>query len=100
MASFRNAMRGAVRRSLVLATVTALLIGAVGVSGPTVAASPWSTTVAGGALAALIAGLLAPTPWILAALLIAILTAVWLFVVGRMIRAGVWGEAAATGAGS
>ncbi len=47
MASFLNAMRGAVRRSLVLATVLALLIGAVGVSAPALAKSPWTTTVAG-----------------------------------------------------
>jgi len=47
MASFRNAMRGAVRRSLVLATVLALLIGVVGLSGPALAKSPWDTTVAG-----------------------------------------------------
>ena len=47
MASFRNAMRSAVRRSLVLATVLALLIGVVGLSGPALAKSPWDTTVAG-----------------------------------------------------
>ena len=57
---------------------------------------PLGVALAVGALAALIAGLLAPTPWVLAVALIAILTAVWLFVVVRMIRAGVWGEAAAT----
>src|SRR6266540_1168460 len=47
MASFVNAMRGAVRRSFVLATVTALLVGALGVSAPALANSPTSTTVAG-----------------------------------------------------
>jgi low temperature requirement protein LtrA len=46
-----------------------------------------------GAVIALLAGWLAPAPWLLAALLVAILTALWFFVVIRMIRAGVWGEA-------
>jgi hypothetical protein len=53
-----------------------------------------------GALAALVVGLLGPTPWLLAVLLIAILTVLWFFVVARMIRAGVWGDpigSAATG---
>ena len=44
-----------------------------------------------GAAIALLAGWLAPAPWILAALMVAILTALWFFVVARMIRAGVWG---------
>jgi low temperature requirement protein LtrA len=46
-----------------------------------------------GAVIALLAGWLAPPPWVLALLLVAILTALWFFVVARMIRAGVWGEA-------
>jgi len=54
---------------------------------------PLGVALAVGALAALGAGLLAPTPWLLAVLLVAILTALWVFVVFRMIRAGVWGEA-------
>ena len=54
---------------------------------------PLGVALAVGALAALGAGLVAPTPWLLAVLLIAILTALWFFVVARMIRAGVWGEA-------
>ena len=45
------------------------------------------------AVIALLAGWLAPAPWVLAALIVAILTALWFFVVARMIRAGVWGEA-------
>ena len=48
-----------------------------------------------GAAIAYLAGWLAPAPWILAALLVAVLTVLWFFVVARMIRAGVWGEAIA-----
>ena len=50
-----------------------------------------------GAAIALLAGWLAPAPWVLAALMVAILTALWFFVVVRMIRAGVWGESLAEG---
>jgi hypothetical protein len=45
-----------------------------------------------GAAIAYLAGWLAPAPWLLAALLVAVLTALWFFVVARMIRAGVWGQ--------
>jgi low temperature requirement protein LtrA len=45
-----------------------------------------------GALVALSAGLLAPAPWLLAALLVAILSAVWIFAVAWLIRAGAWRE--------
>ena len=45
-----------------------------------------------GAAVAYLAGWLAPAPWVLAALLVAVLTVLWFFVVARMIRAGVWGE--------
>jgi low temperature requirement protein LtrA len=44
-----------------------------------------------GAGVALLAGWLAPAPWLLAAVLVAVLTVLWFFVVARMIRAGVWG---------
>jgi low temperature requirement protein LtrA len=47
-----------------------------------------------GAAIALLAGWLAPAPWVLAALMVAILTLLWFFVVARMIRAGVWGAPA------
>lgn len=47
-----------------------------------------------GAAVALAAGWVAPAPWVLAALLVAILTVLWFFVVARMIRAGVWGVTA------
>ena len=53
---------------------------------------PLAAVLAVGAAIALIAGWLAPAPWVLAALMVAILTALWFFVVERMIRAGVWGE--------
>jgi len=56
---------------------------------------PLGAVLAVGAAIALLAGWLAPAPWILAALLVAILTALWFFVVARMIRAGVWGESLA-----
>ena len=47
-----------------------------------------------GAAVALAAGWVAPPPWLLAALLVAIMTVLWFFVVARMIRAGVWGVTA------
>ncbi len=53
---------------------------------------PLAAVLAVGAAIALLAGWLAPAPWVLAALMVAILTALWFFVVARMIRAGVWGE--------
>ena len=54
-----------------------------------------AAVLAFGAAIALLAAWVAPPPWILAALMVAILTALWFFVVARMIRAGVWGEAVA-----
>jgi low temperature requirement protein LtrA len=56
---------------------------------------PLGAVLATGAAIALLAGWLAPAPWVLAALIVAILTALWFFVVVRMIRAGVWGESLA-----
>jgi low temperature requirement protein LtrA len=52
-----------------------------------------------GAGVALLAGWFAPAPWLLATLLVAILTALWFFVVVRMIRAGAWGTDWAAGEG-
>jgi len=60
---------------------------------------PLGAVLAMGAAIALLAGWLAPVPWILAALLVSILTALWFFVVARMIRAGVWGESLAEAGG-
>jgi low temperature requirement protein LtrA len=48
--------------------------------------------LAAGAAIAYLAGWLAPAPWLLATLQVAVLTVLWFFVVVRMIRAGVWGE--------
>jgi low temperature requirement protein LtrA len=46
-----------------------------------------------GAAVAQLVGFLTPPPWALALAMVAILTSLWFFVVARMIRAGVWGEA-------
>lgn len=54
---------------------------------------PLGLVLALGAAIAFLAGLAAPPPWLLALLIVAVLTALWFFVVARMIRAGVWGEA-------
>ena len=48
--------------------------------------------LAGGAAAALIVGWVRPAPWLLALLLVAILSALWLFAVSRFLRADAWGE--------
>lgn len=53
---------------------------------------PLGPVLAVGAAIALLAGWVAPPPWILALLMVGILTALWFFVVLRMIRAGVWGK--------
>ena len=57
---------------------------------------PLALALAIGAAVALLAGWVAPAPWLLAALLVAILTSLWFFVVARMIRAGAWGGAPVT----
>jgi low temperature requirement protein LtrA len=56
---------------------------------------PLGPALAIGAAVAFLAGWAAPAPWLLAALQVAVLTVLWFFVVIRMIRAGVWGIAAA-----
>jgi membrane protein implicated in regulation of membrane protease activity len=48
--------------------------------------------MAGSAGAALVVGWLRPAPWLLALLLVAILSVLWLFAVSRFVRAGAWGE--------
>jgi low temperature requirement protein LtrA len=45
-----------------------------------------------GAAAALVVGWLRPAPWLLALLLVAILSAVWFFAVSRFLRADAWGQ--------
>ena len=51
---------------------------------------PLRLALAGGALAALVVGWMRPAPWLLAVLLVAILSAVWLFAVSRFLRADAW----------
>ena len=53
---------------------------------------PLRLALCGGAATALIVGWLRPAPWLLALLLVAILSAVWLFAVSRLLRANAWGE--------
>jgi low temperature requirement protein LtrA len=53
---------------------------------------PLSLVLTAGAVAALIVGWLQPAPWLLALLLVAILSAVWSFAVIRFLRADAWGE--------
>ena len=53
---------------------------------------PLGLALAVGAAIALVAGWLAPAPWLLALMMVVILSALWFFVVARMIRAGVWGD--------
>jgi hypothetical protein len=51
-----------------------------------------------GAAAALAAGWLQPAPWLLAAMLGAMMTVLWLVVVGLFLRADAWSEAQAADA--
>ena len=53
---------------------------------------PLRLALAAGAAAALIVGWRRPSPWLLALLLVAILSAVWFFAVSRFLRADAWGE--------
>ena len=53
---------------------------------------PLRLALSGGAAAALLVGWLRPAPWLLALLLVAILSAVWSFAVSRFLRADAWGE--------
>jgi low temperature requirement protein LtrA len=53
---------------------------------------PLTAALAVGAAVALLAGWLAPAPWLLALLLVAILSALWSFAVAWLIRAGAWGD--------
>jgi low temperature requirement protein LtrA len=52
-----------------------------------------TVALAVGAVAALVAGWLTPAPWLLALLLVAILSALWFFAVAWLIRVGAWGDA-------
>jgi low temperature requirement protein LtrA len=53
---------------------------------------PLGLALSGGAAAALIVGWVRPAPWLLALLLVAVLSAVWVFAVSRFLRADAWGE--------
>jgi low temperature requirement protein LtrA len=53
---------------------------------------PLRLALCGGAAAALIVGWLRPAPWLLALLLVAVLSVVWFFAVSRFLRADAWGE--------
>jgi len=53
---------------------------------------PLQVALAGGAAVALVAGLARPAPLVLAGLLVAILTVLWLFAVARYLRTGAWAE--------
>jgi len=53
---------------------------------------PLGLAMVGGAAAALVAGWARPAPWLLALLLVAILSLLWLFAVSRFLRADAWGE--------
>ena len=50
----------------------------------------WAMTA--GAVAAVLAGWLRPAPWLLALLLVAVLSVLWFFAVSRFLAAGAWGE--------
>jgi low temperature requirement protein LtrA len=54
--------------------------------------SPLRLALFAGAAAALVVGWLRPAPWLLALLLVAILSVVWFFAVSRFLRAEAWGE--------
>lgn len=57
---------------------------------------PLRIALAIGAVAALVVGWVRPAPWLLAVLLVAILSVLWAFAVLRFLRADAWGEAPAT----
>jgi low temperature requirement protein LtrA len=53
---------------------------------------PLRLALSAGAVAALAVGWVRPAPWLLALLLVAVLSAVWSFAVSRFLRADAWGE--------
>jgi len=60
----------------------------------TIVYRPLGAALAGGAAVALIVGGVRPAPWLLASLLVAILSVLWFFAVSRFLRADAWGEEA------
>ena len=55
---------------------------------------PLGMALAVGAAAALVVGWVRPAPWLLALLLVAVLSALWVFAVLRFLIADAWGESA------
>ena len=55
---------------------------------------PLTFAIPAGAAAAAAVGWAQPAPWLLALALVGILSALWLFAVGRFLRAGAWFDAA------
>ena len=53
---------------------------------------PLTWALVGGAAAAIVVGWMRPAPWLLALLLVAILSVLWFFAVSRFLRADAWGE--------
>jgi low temperature requirement protein LtrA len=53
---------------------------------------PLRLALSAGAVAALAVGWVRPAPWLLALLVVAVLSAVWFFAVSRFLRADAWGE--------
>ena len=52
----------------------------------------FSLAMAGGAAAALVVGWVRPAPWLLALMLVSILSVLWIFAVSRFLRADAWHE--------
>jgi low temperature requirement protein LtrA len=53
---------------------------------------PTNVAMAIGAAAALLVGWVRPAPWLLALLLVGVLSVLWFLAVSRFLRAGVWGD--------
>ncbi len=53
---------------------------------------PLSSALSGGAATAIAVGWLRPAPWLLALLLVAVLSVLWFFAVSRFLRSDAWGE--------
>lgn len=53
---------------------------------------PLSPAIGAGAVAALVVGWARPAPWLLALLLVVILSVLWVFAVSRFLRADAWGN--------
>jgi hypothetical protein len=53
---------------------------------------PVDVALALGAAAALVTGAVRPVPWLLALVLVGVLSGVWFFAVSRFLWAGAWGD--------